>query len=217
MVDLASNQWLWEDMTLEEPWWVTLAAVSDTVLFFTIYTDTNNPDKKSVIALDIVTRKIRWWRNDFAVSTAAGNIVTGIDSKSGSREIGLNVQDGTEVGRDTLLLGLEQNFKVIRPFQYHHGSEHFETMRAFLEKRVKISPVITVEYMEYGSLIVISAFTGQESLANYLFVFNSSGEMQLSEILGEHLKGIALDTFFILSGYLIFVKNKSELVSYKIL
>ena len=77
--------------------------------------------------------------------------------------------------------------------------------------------MITVEYVEYGSLIVISAFAGEQNLANYLFVFNSAGELLLKETLGEQLKGIALDTFFILSGFLIFVKNKSELVIYKLL
>jgi len=39
----------------------------------------------------------------------------------------------------------------------------------------------------------------------------------LKEKLDEHLKGIGLDTFFVLSGYVFFVKNKVELVCYKIL
>lgn len=214
---VGDGQWIWREVTLEEPWWVTLAAVSDQVVFFTLYTDTDNPDKKSALALDIRSQKILWWRNNFAISTVSGRIVTGIESKFGGREIALSVTDGSELGRDTLVLGEEQNFKVLRPFQYHAGSEHFKTVSAFLEKKQGFSSVITVEYIEYGSLIVLSAFTGSEDLANYLFVFNSAGELLLKETLGGQLKGIALDTFFIFSGYLIFVKNKSELVCYKVL
>ena len=214
-VTLDNDQWFWNDVKLEEPWWVTLAAASDNILLFTIYADTNNPDKKSVLAMDVHSKKIIWWRNDFAISTVTSQIVTGIDTKFGSQEVGLNIFDGKELRRDTAVLPIEQNFKVIRPFQYHEGSQHFETVHKFLKKKEAISPVIMVEYIEYGSLIVISAFTGPQNLANYLFVFNSGGEMLIKEILGEHLKGIAQDTFFIVSGYLIFVKNKSELVCYR--
>lgn len=217
-VDLSQNNWLWRNLKMEEPWWITLAAASRNILFFTAYTDyNNNPDKKSILAFDILQQKILWWRNDFAISTVSGGIVTGVDTKFGSKEVGLNVADGKELARDAVVFGAEQNFTVIKPFQYHEGSTHFDTVRSFLKSKTNILPVITVEYIEYGSLIVISAFTNPGDLANYLIVFNSEGELLLNEILGEHLKGIALDTFFILQGFLIFVKNKRELVCYKLL
>jgi hypothetical protein len=216
-VDLAEGKWRWKDLKMDEPWWVTLAAASKNVLLFTTYNDVNNPDKKSLVAFDVIHQKILWWRNDFAMSTVAGEIVTGVDTKFVSHEIALNILDGKEIARDAVVFGAEQNFSVIRPFQYHEGSGHFETVRSFLQSKVNILPVVTVEYMEFRSLIAISAFVRQEDLANYLFVFNSEGKLLLKETLGEHLKGIALDTFFVLPGFLIFVKNKRELICYKVL
>jgi hypothetical protein len=127
----------------------------------------------------------------------------------------LNLADGSEIPRDSYVLADEQNFMIIRPFQYHEGSTHFATVKAFLEMKCQVSPIISIEYCEYNSLVLVSAFVTQNDLANYLFVFNSSGELVMKEILGEDLKGIAFDAFFIFSGYLIFVKNKCELVSYK--
>jgi hypothetical protein len=216
-MDLSMNKWLWTGLKLDEPWWVTLAAASKNVLLFTTYNDVNNPDKKSLVAFDILTQKPIWWRNDFAVSTVAGEIVTGVNTKFITKEVALDIRDGKEIQRDAVVFGAEQNFKVLRPFQYHEGSQHFDTVRSFLGAKANFLPVITVEYMEYGALIVISAFTSPNDLANYLFVFNSEGRMMVKETLGEHLKGIALDTFFVVDGFLIFAKNKKELICYKIL
>jgi hypothetical protein len=213
--DLETATWLWKEITFEEPWWISLQAVSNNILLLTIYTDTNNPDKKSVLTFDVAAQKTAWWRNNFTVTSVSGGRVSGIDSKFGAREVILDLATGETVQQDALVLP-EQNLMIIRPFQYQQGTAHFESVRAFLNIKCDISPIISIEYCEYNSLILISTFTGQNDLANYLFVFNSSGELVAKETLGEHLNGIALDTFFIFSGYLIFVKNKCELVSYKL-
>jgi hypothetical protein len=216
-LDLETQQWLWCNVKLEESWWINLAAVSGDIILFTVYTDTNNPDRKSILAFDSQLQKIIWWKPNYSINTVLGSCVTGVDTKIGSKEIMLNIFDGSELSENSVVLQKEQNLFIIRPFQYHEGSAHFETLRSFITRKCAISPVISIEYCEYHSLILISAFTRSEDLANYLIVFNSEGDLLLQETLGEHLKGIALDTFFIFSGYLIFVKNKSELVSYRFL
>jgi hypothetical protein len=216
-LNVASSEWILSDHKFEERWWISLQAGSGDIGLFTVYSDTNNPDKKMLFAFNIQTKEMIWWRNDFSLSVLAGRSVIGIDTKFGSKEVALNLHDGQPIQKDFTVSYAEQNFSITRPFQYHEGSQHFETVKAFLEGKAQISPIITIEYCEYHSLILISAFANREDLANYLFVFNSDGEMLTKETLGEHLKGIALDTFFVFSGFLIFVKNKCELVSYKIL
>jgi len=215
-LDLEQNIWLWKDIHFDEPWWISLQAVADNVLLLTLYTDTNNPDKKSILAFDVTLQKVLWWKNNFTLTSLSDSQVVGVDTKFGSKAVRLALKDGTELAAGEFVLSSEQNFTITRPFQYPEGSPHFETVRAFLELKCQISPIISIEYCEYNSLILISAFISQDDLANYLFVFNSPGDLLLKETLGEHLKGIALDTFFIFSGYLIFVKNKGELVSYKL-
>jgi hypothetical protein len=214
-LDLENCQWLWYNVTLDEPWWISLAAVSGNTLLFTVYTDTNNPDKKSIFAFDILLQKIQWWKVNFSITEVVGSFIRGVDSKFGSKEVMLKISDGMPADEEPVVLADEQNFIVIKPFQYPEGSAHFETLRSFVAMKCNILPVISIEYCEYHSLILISVFEGPEDLANYLIVFNSAGDLLLKETLGEHLKGIALDTFFIFSGFLIFVKNKRELVSYR--
>ena len=213
--DIEKNTFLWEDIEFDEKWWISLGYANQGMLLFTLYTDTNNPDNKSVIAFDIHQKEIRWWKNNFVVAYVKDGFVVGHDTKFGSQEICLEIRSGKVVKNDALEFQPRQNFNLIRPLQYIQGTDHFESVKAFLERKCSFSPVHVVEYREYHSLILVSAFSGQTDLANYLIVFNSEGDIVLKEQLGENLKGIAYDTFFILSGFLIFVKNKRELISYR--
>lgn len=215
LYDLEMKDWRWKDVVLEEKWWVSVAAVSAGVILFTVYLDQQNPDKKSLIAVDRDRKEMLWWKNNFSVSQVAGQIVTGVDSTMGTRELIMDIRSGNPRSRD-ILGSQSQNFPVLRPFHYVEGSEYFETVKQFLETRQNFSPRYSVEYCEHQSLICISAFMGENDLANYLFVFNSDGELLEKHTLGEHLKGIATDTFFIYAGFLIFVKNKRELIRYKL-
>jgi hypothetical protein len=212
---LGKKEWLFENQVFDEDWWISLVTAVSGRLVFTLYTDTQNPDKKSVIVFNIETKTIDWWKSNFALSFAEEKWLSGVDTKFGSKEVVLDLFTGFPVARDTLFVP-GQNFDVIRPFQYTEGSEHFETVKSFLIARTDILPRFSVEYCEHAELIFVSAFTGEKELANYLLVFNSDGKTMLKETLGEDLKGIATDTFFLFKGFLIFVKNKSELVSYKL-
>jgi hypothetical protein len=215
-LNLQNNQWLWKDMKLEEPWWVSLGAIGGDMLLFTLYTDTNNPDKKSVVAYDVVKKQIAWWYNGFSLASVRGGCVLGQDSRFPGKDTFLDLFTGQPVEPVEFDLEDSQNFPVIRPFQYEEGSAHFDTVKQFFETRLGIAPVATVEYLEFESLIIVSVFLNNDGLANYLYAFTANGDVLMKEVLGENLKGVGLDTFFIFSGHLIFVKNKNELISYKI-
>jgi hypothetical protein len=215
-LNLHNNQWLWKDVVLDEPWWVSLTAVDGNILLFTVYTDTDNPDKKSIIAYDVDKSQMAWWRNGFSLITVNSLYVKGIDSKFPGKEVILDLLTGQSVDHVDFHLADPQNFPVIRPFQYDEGTAHFNTVRDFLATRLGIVPVATIEYLEFEWLIIISVLVNEQGLANYLYAFTTGGQLLVKEKLGESLKGVGLDTFFIFSGHLIFVKNKNELISYKI-
>jgi hypothetical protein len=210
------NLWLWDEVGFEEPWWISLGYVQDEVLLLTVYDDTNNPDKKSLIALDVETARLIWWKNNFVVAHVTSMYVIGNDTKFGLKSMTLDLRTGDVVSSAVVEIPARQNFPVIRPLQYPQGTQHFETVKTFIERKCKLLPVLAIEYCEYKSLIIVSVFVEESDLANYLIVFDSEGQIVLKEQLGENLKGIAYDTFFLFAGFIIFVKNKRELVSYKI-
>lgn len=215
-LNLQNNQWLWKDLVFEEPWWISLRAIEGDILLFTIYTDTNNPDKKSVLAYHVVRKELAWWRNGFSLTSVNRRTVRGVDAKFPGKESILDLFTGQLVAGGDFDLGDSQNFPVIRPFQYEEDTAYFVTVKDFLHSRLGISPVASIEYLEIKDLIMVSVFLKEEGLANYLYVLDADGQVLMTEKLGEHLKGIGLDTFFVFSDKLIFIKNKNELLSYSI-
>lgn len=216
-LNLQNNEWLWKDISFEEPWWISLGAIAGDVLLLVIYTDQTNPDKKSLLAYDVLRNEITWWYNGFSLSGANALYVKGVDSKFPAKEILLDVSTGKPLpGAGVVDFALSQNFPVIKPFQYQEGTGHFDTVAEFLRTRCDIVPAAVIEYLEHKSLILVSVFVKERDLANYLYVFTDSGQVLLKEKLGDYLKGVGLDTFFVFSDYLIFVKNKHELISYRI-
>ncbi len=213
--DIGSDAFLWKDLEMEEKWWVNVSAVAGDVVLFTIYVDGQNPDRKSVVALDLITRNMLWWRNNFAFSAVSDNIVQGADTQAGMKFLALDVRTGEPLEFRGELPGKE-NFLLRRPLQYLQESGHFETVAQFLKMKLGVQAISAIEYLEAGGFVVMSFYADKGSLANYLFVVDQTGTMCLSEKIGEQLKGIGLDTFFLFAGYLIFVKNKRELVSYKL-
>ena len=215
-LDYRQNKFLWKDKAMEESWWLNLSAVSGDIILFTLYTDTNNPDKKSTLAYSAYNGNMIWWNNDFSISSAGNGVAVGFSEKYGKREVILDLKTGntTNLQPGAHLTSRE---KTIRPHQYVDDHPYFESVRRFFSQKFNLLPVAALEYLEHESLIFISCYFKQNELANYLFVLSVDGTLLLKEQIGERLKGIGLDTFFILSGSLFFVKNKVELVSYNIL
>jgi len=107
--------------------------------------------------------------------------------------------------------------EVIHPFQYLEDEEDFNTVRFFVEKKLNVHPVSGVEYVEYAELIFISFYLGSSGMfANHLACFTKAGILQWQEEIGTNLKGIGVNTFFLVSDHLFFVKNKTELVTFGI-
>ena len=210
-----NKKFLWADKEMEEPWWISLSGITGNVALFTLYTDTNNPDKKAALAYQIAEQKLAWWKNDFSIDAVSLNYVRGSSEKFGKQQLVLDARTGDQC--ELSLFHVRKNEKVNRPHHYPEGHPYFDTVKTFLNRKFNLLPTSALEYLEHDSLIFISCYLREKELANYLFVLSPDGTLLLQEKLGEHLKGIGLDTFFILSGCLIFVRNKGELVSYEIL
>lgn len=106
---------------------------------------------------------------------------------------------------------------TVYPFQYLAGEPEFETVKNFLTAQRKEMPVLGAEYIEYADHIIISYYVGAPArFNNWLAIYNLKGECLYEDEIGTNLKGIGINTFFITSGYLFFVKNKTELVTFRI-
>lgn len=213
-IHVADGSWLWQDIMLEEPWWIGLDGAQGRVALLSVFTETSNPDRKALIAFDILDCKMRWWKNDFALSKAGSACVSGVSQQFGYRELTLDLMSGDEIPCDPQT---EETLPLLRPLQYVDGHPYFATVQTFLASRFNLSVVHALEYLEASSLIFISCYSQDENgLTNDFLVLSTDGKLLLREIFGTHLKGIGQDTFFIYDGSVIFVRNRGELISYRI-
>ena len=212
-IDLQGGKILWQGVEFEEPWWISLDGVEGGVALFSMFTNDSNPDKKALIAYDISDQRILWWKNDFSLSAIGLKCVAGTNLQSDHLE---QVFDLTTGGQATFTpKSIDDD--VRRPVQFMEGHSYFSTVRTFLQLRFNFEAVASLEYMEHSSLIFISCYAkAGDGLRNELWVLSKEGDMLLRENLGDDLKGIGQDTFFIYGGSVIFVRKRGELFSYKI-
>jgi hypothetical protein len=213
---MTDNSFLWKDRMLEENWWINASALISGKVIFTVYMDTNNPDKKGIVVYSLDDLTLLWWNNDFSLSEVGSDAIIGFTSKLGLKKVVLRLSTGTVLENADFAASPATSLE--KPVQYTEGSPHFETVKKFLVDRLNFPAVSALEYLETEGNIIISCYNQEEGgLANYLFVLSAEGKVLLKEKLDGPLKGIGLDTFFMLKGCVIFVRNRVELVSYKII
>jgi hypothetical protein len=214
-----SGTFLWEGLQMEESWWIGLLGATSGVVLLQTYDDTDNPGRKSLVAIDLLTGGKRWELRDFSVSHFNETHASGSRWPETENAVLVELASGKAVSKESAEeLPAGEIFHPVYPFQYLEGNSYFETIRKFLQQNFEVTAVIGTEYLESDGLIFISYYVMEGSgLANYLLVMKEDGEQLLIEKLGEHLKGLGVETFFVLSGYLFFVKNKREILSYRIL
>ncbi len=216
LLDYAKNEFRWRDVSLPESWWVSLVAADKNAILLNRYINKGNPDHKSLIALDIPSAGICWEVEEFSFFDWNESKILGYQTKDDlipakiDRLTGL-VSEGTWEP-----MHQEVQTESLKPVFYPEGTAYFDTVKRFI---VQADYLITkgVEYLEFNDWIIISMYTGEAgTLDNYLLVFDRTGKLVLTSKLGEKLAGLGTDTFFILSGCLFLVQNKTELVAYRL-
>lgn len=216
-LNIITNEFAWKDILFDESWWIGLTAATKKVLLLHVYQNTENPDVKDLLAWDIFKQQTRWRVANFSFGFVSADRIYGrFADDSGSEEVVIEAETGSFLENNTAEPAIEENIPIVKPFQYVEGTPYFETVKTFLHRTFNIVPMGGVEYLEEQSFIFISYHATQDSLVNNLIVLAADGSVLLHEKLGEGLKGLGFETFFILSGCLFFVRNKCELVSYRI-
>ena len=212
-----SCRFLWRDRTLQEPWWVTLLEEHDGRLYFQVYEDIQNPERKSLLAANLYDMVVLWQRDNFSVQAfVAGGILGGGEGQDDL--IILDVVTGLPISAHTTKEMRENKISSVRsPFQYMDGNAYFNSIKAFLLKYFGVQAEASAEYVEDGGLIFLSYYVRKGAgLSNHLLVATTEGEAVLHEVIATDLKGVGVDTFFLLSDCLFTVKDKRELITYQL-
>ncbi|HMV08794.1 MAG TPA: DUF4905 domain-containing protein [Cyclobacteriaceae bacterium] len=217
LLDYSQNKFLLKDKSVAEPWWVSLASADQhTLLINRFMNKGGNPDQKSLIALDVPSGSIRWEVESFSFFDWNEQEIFGYRTAGDPQQAKINRATGSLTEEDWEQGKMSTPAERQRPVFYAEGSQHFGTIKEFLG-RTDYAIVKGVEYLEFNDWIIMRAYAEESSkLANYLLVFDREGELRLTVKLGENLAGLGTDTFFILSGCLFLVQNKTDLAAYRL-
>jgi hypothetical protein len=214
-LDFSSGKFAWKDLKFKETWWIGCTAANPQVILFHTYVDKATPNHKNLIAYDIFEQKIRWEVEEFSFFDWDSSVICGYRTKDELKKAIVSIDTGFVAEGDWQVGPVQDKENVLRPTQFLEGSSNFEMVKTFIQQHTKHVISKGAEYVEWRDWIMISMYVEVNGkLANYLLVFDKDGQFLMEEKLAENLTGLGADTFFILSGCLFLVKNKSELVVY---
>jgi hypothetical protein len=216
-LNIHTNQFLWRNWVLDEKWLIGLLAANNEVLLLQRFTDMGSPERKSLIAANISNRDVLWEVPDFSFYNWNEQSIWGIRTSGDFPRAKIEISTGRII-EASWIESEKEELSVESPVYYGVGTQHYETVKKFILQHIHQPIEIGVEYLEYNGYIFLSVYFAEtQGLANYLIVFDANGELVLKEQLAEKVTGLGLGTFFIFSGCLIFVKNRLELVVYKVI
>lgn len=217
LLDYQTGEWLWQEESVPEPWWVSVAGVTSTTLVLHKFKGYDSPEHTSLLAVDLEAPAVLWQRETTSLISAAGDVLRCANVLDPAVQVVLHARTGKKI--DLEEPNNVDEYKIsplVKPFQYMEGTPYFGTVSEFARTRLQMEPVAAVEYLEHRGLILFTLHVKRTELVSYLFVLTEQGEVLLNEKTNTNLKGIAVDTFFLLEGWLFFVKNGNELLSYKL-
>lgn len=167
---------------------------------------------------DVISSE-KWWVNLAGVTPdhVVLKVFESTENPDKTSFLFLSLKDGQTMD----FIGQEKDWlhtnEIIQPFQYLDGEPDFETVKNFLKSKFIIAPRLGVEYLEHAGYMIISYYVGDPAnFVNRITLFSTQGNCLYEDEIGTNLKGIGVNTFFIVSGYLFFVKNGTELVTFRI-
>lgn len=218
LFDLNRREFLWKDISFEEPWWISVYHFSRQIIVFQTYQDTQNIESRSLFGFNIDTMEAIWSVEEVSVKVRSEQLLelTPLEGHEEGSYL-INIETGALVGDQEKLQGVDTSDVADQTLSRHYevDSKYFETLSEFLSKKVGFELEGSCDYLETSDFFVISANSRTKTGYNLdLFVFDHGGRLLLQESLDSDMKGLATGSFFIVGQALIFVQGKRNLVFY---
>lgn len=220
VIDLQRKTILLEQLVLPEPWWVSLAAIRQSLLFVHVFPDEQDPGRNNLIVYDFDKKIIRLTAEDMEYRAYRHDKIAVIHKERETRKSctididsgAINFLDEPDTRQAETMTDNLTDSSLFYPAHYTEGDEHFRTVREFLA-RSQIYPVKTLEYLEYRDYIIVNYFVpDSQTLLSYLLIFDRDGNIIFHEKTGSGLSGAGLDNFFLMAGHLISMSDTKGIV-----
>ncbi|MBF8295129.1 MAG: hypothetical protein HW389_1674 [Bacteroidetes bacterium] len=235
-LDEESGNPLWQDLNLEESWWVGIEAVlNDTVLFHS-YASPDMPEHRGIRAYDTRTGILRWRNDDATFWFGFGDRVFAyrdLFEKRVGYEIGLQTGELKATFDESLqeLHALRreaidsQPASEVTPPEILTDNALDPSMLALVNRTARGKKIAgSVEYVKQNDVLAFNYHilartpaVQSQSFENHLFVYRlPQCRCVFSDIIGRDLKAHVPDSFFVRRSRLFFVKDQHTLTALRL-
>lgn len=199
--NFAKSSNLLQAFSFADDWHIGLDFVYDGMIYFHGYESEFSPVHKGVIAFDLYQKEIIW--QNFSVSvqeyTKTGLVV--FDPKIFPRNFQLlNLKTGELIS--------SINLDAILP-------ENRINNRIFLPKTLATESIWdTTQTLVYKDYKMISFYQTEENLVNQYLEIYKNNTLLFKDLINQDIQKLSFDTFFLWLDQLIYIKNKSEILTY---
>jgi hypothetical protein len=216
-INLFDGNILWENLRPEKSWWLSLVGIFDEYLILHKYASNQKPEPEGLLILNVKSGEMVKRIDNWIFFNFYENILT-IYQLQNNEPIYEMIDLSTLNLKKIATTADYSNHLTSEPSPTHYpeDSSHFPTIYKFLYRLLNIDAVKAVDYLEISNKIIISYYIYRDkSFQNYLLVTNRAREILLNELIAE-TEGIGIDTFTVKSDTLLYVKNQTQFVGYRL-
>lgn len=227
--DLSSGEQIFKNYQFEEKSWIGIEAVHKDIIYFHKYVKPDMPGHKEVIAFDINSQRILWTNEDLVFYFPYEDKV--FCFKQGFEErffYCLNYQTG-EITEDlgsnyTLVNSLKGKSEAAKDWSVYIYPQNINTVDGNILKLINNQTSSSdiagnIEFITYNDLLLFNyhnVVNEKKYNNNFTAVNIDSGEIVLKELLNAGAASLYTDSFFIYKNFLFLLKEKNEVIIFKL-
>ncbi|TDB61157.1 DUF4905 domain-containing protein [Arundinibacter roseus] len=218
VLDFTSQKLLWQTTPEATDWWSSLTAFTESAVYLHNYRYPDIPEPTDLLSVSVVDGSLQWalpgvvfvqegeTANQIVVAQKMGEGVTYrlCDADSG------RLQRAVE----PIALPPGRAEACRTPERYYPQDIYFDVLSSFLQKVVRVSQPLAIDYLEATPYIAFSYYIYiEEKVAQFLLVVNQKQEVVYHQILSEGRKGLSSSTLVWKNDHLLFLRTQNELIS----
>jgi len=240
-LDARSGKPLWEDLRMDEQWWITIELIGEGVLFLNEFVRPDLPEQGKIYAVDLETGSLLWKNSELKILFVAGaqvyavrelfdrRIYYALDVRSGERVS--EFEDGAEqinLLREEWKSTVEEG--MLFPEILTEQSRHFNLVHSIVTSRYGADGMKgPVDFIHFGKYVLIGFHrflptpsraidtqpnTREGMMENrFLIVEADSRKIVLEETLNKKVPNPAPNSFFVQGDLAYYIRDKQHLVA----
>ena len=216
LIDILEPALIWSGFELPEKWWIGIECAINGLIFFHGYQNAQFALHKGIYCFRTLDKQLLWQQKNLRYVSHTGEKVRVTDLNNPDKIFEVDIHTGAET-KSSAAPGNTFILEKSSSLFFIEGTNDFASVKAYIDEKLNLQVVSTVEYQEYQDKIIISfyhKFDGK--YVNEILVIDNNGHILLKEEMDKNLEGFGKGTFIIIGRKLIFIKFKNQLCIYDI-